>query len=179
MEVLRGRDGRDGRDGEKGEKGDTPPGQGEMGPPGPQGVKGIPGTQGPPGISDPQGPVGEMGLPGDPGLTGPQGEQGAQGPPTGGATYIRWGRTVCPVARELSWSTLEELEGLNMVTKEELLTISACQMIQTTFNILVVLRAIALWLGSSIGFILCLFSLLLMNTMYPVLCATSPPEVWQ
>ena len=67
-----------------------------MGPPGPQGDKGIPGTQGPPGISGPQGPVGETGLRGDPGLAGPQGEQGAQGPPTGGATYIRWGRTVCP-----------------------------------------------------------------------------------
>ena len=67
-----------------------------MGPPGPQGGKGISGTQGPPGISGPQGPVGETGLRGDPGLPGPQGEQGAQGPPTGGATYIRWGRTVCP-----------------------------------------------------------------------------------
>ena len=69
------------------------PGQGEMGPPGPQGGKGISGPQGLPGIS---GPVGETGLRGDPGLPGPQGEQGAQGPPTGGATYIRWGRTVCP-----------------------------------------------------------------------------------
>ena len=70
-----------------------------MGPPGPQGGKGIPGPQGPPGISGPPGPVGEMGLRGGPGLPGPQGEQGAQGeqgPPTGGATYIRWGRTVCP-----------------------------------------------------------------------------------
>ena len=67
-----------------------------MGPPGPQGGKGIPGTHGPPGISGPPGPVGEMGLRGGPGLPGPQGEQGAQGPPTGGATYIRWGRTVCP-----------------------------------------------------------------------------------
>ena len=67
-----------------------------MGPPGPQGDKGIPGTQGPPGLYGPRGPVGETGLRGDPGLPGPQGEQGAQGPPTGGATYIRWGRTVCP-----------------------------------------------------------------------------------
>ena len=72
------------------------PGQGEMGPPGPQGGKGISGPQGLPGISGPQGPVGETGLRGDPGLPGPQGEQGAQGPPTGGATYIRWGKTVCP-----------------------------------------------------------------------------------
>ena len=72
------------------------PGQGEMGPPGSQGGKGIPGQQGPPGIPGPQGPVEETALRGDPGLPGPQGEQGAQGPPTGGATYIRWGRTVCP-----------------------------------------------------------------------------------
>ena len=67
-----------------------------MGPPGPQGGKGIPGPQGSAGISGPRGPVGETGLRGHPGLPGPQGEQGAQGPPIGGATYIRWGRTVCP-----------------------------------------------------------------------------------
>ena len=28
--------------------------------------------------------------------SGPQGEQGVQGPPTGGAVYVRWGRTSCP-----------------------------------------------------------------------------------
>ena len=36
---------------------------------------------------------GAKGEKGDPGLPGPQ---GAQGPPTGGTTYIRWGRTTCP-----------------------------------------------------------------------------------
>ena len=39
---------------------------------------------------------GEKGETGDRGQPGPQGEQGPQGPPTGGATYIRWGRTTCP-----------------------------------------------------------------------------------
>ena len=121
-----GRDGRDGEKGEKGDthghKGD----QGQLGPPGLKGARGIPGPQGPAGISGPRGVVGEKGergppgLPGpqgsqgpagtsgpkgtvgergekgDPGLPGPQGEQGPQGPPTGGATYIRWGRTTCP-----------------------------------------------------------------------------------
>ena len=84
VEVLRGRDGRDGRDGAKGEKGDTPPPghKGEMGPPGPQGL------QGPMGISGLPGLVGEKGIRGHPGPKG-------QGPPTGGTTYIRWGRTTC------------------------------------------------------------------------------------
>ena len=55
-----------GRDGAKGEKGDL------------------------------SGQKGEKGMRGDPGLPGPQGQRGAQGPPTGGTTYIRWGRTTCP-----------------------------------------------------------------------------------
>ena len=101
---MPGRDGRDGRDGGmgppgatglRGEKGD----RGELGLPGPQGDKGIPGQQGPPGISGPQGAVGEKGDRGDPGLPGPQGPQGAQGPPTGGAVYVRWGRTSCPTGQ--------------------------------------------------------------------------------
>ena len=96
VEVLRGRDGRDGRDGAKGEKGDLSGQKGQMGLPGPQGTQGIPGMQGPRGISGLQGPEGEKGMRGDPGLPGPQGQRGAQGPPTGGTTYIRWGRTTCP-----------------------------------------------------------------------------------
>ena len=39
---------------------------------------------------------GAKGEKGDTGLPGPQGQRGAQGPPTGGTTYIRWGRTTCP-----------------------------------------------------------------------------------
>ena len=109
---MPGRDGRDGRDGgmgppgptgPRGEKGDRgelglPGSQGEVGQPG-QGERGLPGSQGPPGISGPQGAVGEKGDRGDPGLPGPQGPQGAQGPPTGGAVYVRWGRTSCPTGQ--------------------------------------------------------------------------------
>ena len=107
VELLRGRDGipgrdgRDGRDGGMGPPGPTGPhgekgDRGELGLPGPQGDKGIPG---PLGISGPQGAVGEKGDHGDPGLPGPQGPQGAQGPPTGGAVYVRWGRTSCPTGQ--------------------------------------------------------------------------------
>ena len=107
MEILRGRDGvhgRDGRDGGRGLPGPTGPhGQkgdqgtrGEIGPRGPQGERGARGLQGPAGKSGPRGPVGDKGDRGDSGLPGPQGERGAQGPPTGGAVYVRWGRTSCP-----------------------------------------------------------------------------------
>ena len=43
-----------------------------------------------------QGVTGEKGNRGDTGLTGPQGERGLPGPASGGAVYVRWGRTVCP-----------------------------------------------------------------------------------
>ena len=86
--------------GEKGDQGELglPGPQGEVGQPG-QGERGLPGSQGPPGGSGPQGAVGEKGDRGDPGLPGPQGPQGAQGPPTGGAVYVRWGRTSCPTGQ--------------------------------------------------------------------------------
>ena len=101
----KGDHGTPGRPGSQGDKGD----QGELGPPGPVGISGpqgimgrkgehgLPGVSGPPGPQGPQGAIGEKGDRGDPGLSGPQGIQGAQGPPTtGGAVYIRWGRTSCP-----------------------------------------------------------------------------------
>ena len=65
-------------------------------------------------------------TPACPGLKGnrePRAHQ-QEGPPT-----FAGGGQSAPVARELSWSTLEELEGPSMV---EDLTTSACQMIQTT-----------------------------------------------
>ena len=101
VEILRGRDGRDGRDGGRGLPGPTGPrgdkgDQGELGPPGQKGNRGLAGPQGPVGLSGPQGAIGEKGDHGNPGLPGPQGEKGVQGPPTGGAVYIRWGRTSCP-----------------------------------------------------------------------------------
>ena len=95
VEILRGRDGRDGPLGPTGPQGDKGD-QGELGPPGQKGDRGLAGPQGPVGISGLQGAIGEKGDRGDPGLPGPQGIQGAQGPPTGGAVYIRWGRTSCP-----------------------------------------------------------------------------------
>ena len=44
----------------------------------------------------PQGLAGNKGDRGDTGLTGPQGERGLPSPASGGAVYVRWGRTVCP-----------------------------------------------------------------------------------
>ena len=80
VEVLVGRDGRDGRDG----------------------VRGLPGPAGPPGDKGDRGDLGSQGSQGnkgdrgDTGLPGPQGEPGAPSPASGGAVYVRWGRTVCP-----------------------------------------------------------------------------------
>ena len=84
--IHEGRDGRDGRDGLPGLPGrDRLPGprgeKGQAGPPGPVGPKGIPGG------------VGQQGAPGP---VGPPGLSGPAGPISGGLTYVRWGRTVCP-----------------------------------------------------------------------------------
>ena len=89
VEVLVGRDGRDGRDGVRG----------LPGPAGPPGDKGDRGDLGPPGPQGSQGVIGNKGDRGDTGLTGPQGERGLPGPASGGAVYVRWGRTVCPTGQ--------------------------------------------------------------------------------
>ena len=48
------------------------------------------------GRSGPPGPQGkEVGPPGPP---GPQGKEGPAGPNSGGATYIRWGKSSCPTS---------------------------------------------------------------------------------
>ena len=88
LELLRGRDGRDGHDGRDGMPG-LPGGKGE------KGEMGNTGGQGPPG---PQGSTGPPGSSSERGLTGPPGRTGPPGPTTttGGAVYIRWGRTTCP-----------------------------------------------------------------------------------
>ena len=70
-ELLKGRDGRDGVTGR----------DGLPGPPGAPGRDGLDGTNG---------QKGDKGERGDPGVVGPP------GPVSGGATYIRWGRTQCP-----------------------------------------------------------------------------------
>ena len=49
-----------------------------------------------------------------------------------GQSTLAGGGPPVPVVRELNWSTREELEGVGGVRLVELLTISACQMIQTT-----------------------------------------------
>ena len=46
-------------------------------------------------------------VPGPQGDVGPQGPPGPAGPPgntSGGAVYVRWGRTTCPTGRELVYS---------------------------------------------------------------------------
>ena len=63
---------------------------------GPQGVAGKKGNRGDTGQPGPQGGTGNKGDRGDTGQTGPQGERGLPGPASGGAVYVRWGRTVCP-----------------------------------------------------------------------------------
>ena len=75
---------------------------GSDGRPGSTGVAGIPGLKGEKGDFGPPGPPGRSGKPGsvgaqgDAGPIGPRGSPGPAGPISGGLTYIRWGRTVCP-----------------------------------------------------------------------------------
>ena len=83
-----------GRVGRQGEKGYIGP-QGEKGDRGLQGAKGNQGDigpQGPRGLKGQQGPVGSKG--------GPGGQKGEKGSSTGGAVYIRWGRTICPSGQQ-------------------------------------------------------------------------------
>ena len=96
--------------GEKGEKGEAgpagPPGSpgadGLQGPQGTRGPKGDAGSTGPPGQKGesgnvgPQGPQGPQGADGAVGAVGPVGPPGPQGPRSGGATYVRYGKSICP-----------------------------------------------------------------------------------
>ena len=54
------------------------------------------GRDGRDGLPGPTGPAGNDGKNGEIGDTGPMGPPGPPGPSSGGVTYIRWGRTVCP-----------------------------------------------------------------------------------
>ena len=113
QEGLRGEPGLAGSKGEQGPAG--PQGftgaKGCKGEPGQKGLKGEPGLagsngeQGPAGRQGFTGAKGSKGEQGQYGLTGPPGLQGLQGlpgppglpaPTTGGDTYVRWGRTICP-----------------------------------------------------------------------------------
>ena len=58
-----------------------------------QGRDGQDGRDGEPG---PRGPAGNNGVNGTKGEIGAPGPQGPPGPRSGGATYVRWGRTICP-----------------------------------------------------------------------------------
>ena len=58
-------------------------------------LRGITGCTGEPGTPGRDGKDGEKGDQGDPGLAGPPGPPGPTNT-TGGAVYIRWGRTTCP-----------------------------------------------------------------------------------
>ena len=55
-----------------------------------RGRDGYPGRDGCPGRDGQQGPVGPSGE------VGPRGMDGSPGPPSGGATYTRWGNSSCP-----------------------------------------------------------------------------------
>ena len=125
--ILRGRDGipgkdgRDGRDGlqgpigpqgpigvrgEKGHPGEFPGKKGDKGVPGVMGYKGEKGRvgeKGNMGEKGHKGDVGPSGLKGEPGdFPGQKGDKGDAG--SGGVTYIRWGRTVCPQGTSLVYT---------------------------------------------------------------------------
>ena len=56
------------------------------------------------------------------------------------------GGPLVPLTRELNYYTLEELEGVIGFTKEEVLTISVCQIIPITFSMRVEFRDTALYM---------------------------------
>ena len=59
-------------------------------------LRGRDGRDGRDGEPGPRGLPGRDGKNGEIGPAGPTGAQGPPGPRSGGATYIRWGRTTCP-----------------------------------------------------------------------------------
>ena len=59
-------------------------------------VEVLRGRDGRDGLPGPTGLAGNDGKNGERGETGPMGPPGPPGPSSGGVTYIRWGRTVCP-----------------------------------------------------------------------------------
>ena len=76
--------------------------KGEIGSHGPAGSTGAKGEIGPIGPTGSTGAKGEIGSHGPAGENGEQGidgipgQKGEQGPYTGGVTYVRWGRSICP-----------------------------------------------------------------------------------
>ena len=76
-----------------------------------------------------------------------------------------------PVARELNSSTLEELQGVAMITKEEEQTISVCQMTLNTCNMAVEVKHVVISMEQNIVLTLLNHYIMLPTTMCPVLCA--------
>ena len=76
-----------------------------------------------------------------------------------------------PVARELNSSTLEELQGVTIITKEEEQTISVCQMTLNTCNMAMEFKDIVISLEWSIVLTPLNRYIVLSTTMCPVLCA--------
>ena len=113
----KGEPGEPGSDGEQGETGEQGP-QGSKGEPGETGGSGEPGQDGsdgeegppgPEGMGGPEGPQGPKGQEGSEGLQGPPGDQGPQGQPGTngtrvGATYVRWGSSICANDASLVYS---------------------------------------------------------------------------
>ena len=81
-----------------------------------------------------------------------------------------------PVTRELSWCTLGELEGVTIIIKEEVPTISACQMTLIFCSIQVVHKATALYMEWSIDHSLNHCEMLI-TTMFLVQCVMSQQEL--
>ena len=89
LQGLTGAEGSKGEPGQEGLKGE--PGlAGSNGEQGPAGLQGLAGAEGS------KGELGSKGENGSQGLQGLQGLPGAPAPTTGGDTYVRWGRTICP-----------------------------------------------------------------------------------
>ena len=84
-----------------------------------------------------------------------------------------------PLARELSSSMLAELEGHLESFQEEQQTICAFQTILTVSITRVDYRELVILVELSIIMVDYHIFLLLTLTMFPVLCAMCPPEVWQ
>ena len=84
-----------------------------------------------------------------------------------------------PLARELSFSMPAELEGHLGSIQEEQQTICVYQMILTISSTRLEYRELLALVERSIIMVNFHLSLLLTVTMFPVLCAMWPTEVWQ
>ena len=81
------------------------------------------------------------------------------------------GGSPVPVTRELNSSTLEELQGVAILTKEEEQTISVCQMILNTCNMAMGIKHIVISMEWNIFLTPLNRYIVLPTTMCPVLCA--------